>query len=220
VDTEVYREDDRTEVLEEIGVDPAVPITVFVGRITRQKGLPHLLDAAEHLMEGTQLVLLAGAADTPEIGREVAEHVERLKAGGRLRVFWIPEVLARPKVVQILSHATVFVCPSIYEPFGLVNVEAMACGTPVVASSVGGIPEIVVEAETGLLVEFRSGGDAIGSPVDPEGFARDLAERINSLLADPAKARQMGQAARKRVETEFAWPAIAQQTISLYRSLV
>jgi starch synthase len=220
VDTEVYREDDRTEVLEEIGVDPAVPITVFVGRITRQKGLPHLLDAAEHLMEGTQLVLLAGAADTPEIGREVAEHVERLKAGGRLRVFWIPEVLARRKVVQILSHATVFVCPSIYEPFGLVNVEAMACGTPVVASSVGGIPEIVVEAETGLLVEFRSGGDAIGSPVDPEGFARDLAERINSLLADPAKARQMGQAARKRVETEFAWPAIAQQTISLYRSLV
>jgi starch synthase len=219
VDTDVYRADDGTSVLERIGIDPSLPTTVFVGRITRQKGLPHLLDAAEHLMEGSQLVLLAGAADTPEIGREVADRVERLKAGGRLRVFWIPEVLPRGEVVQILSHATVFVCPSIYEPFGLVNVEAMACGTPVVASAVGGIPEIV-NAETGLLVRFEASGDAFGSPADPAGFAHDLADGINALLADPEKARTMGRAARERVEAEFAWPAIAQQTMALYRSLV
>lgn len=220
VDTDVYRADEGTAVMEKAGIDPAVPTTVFVGRITRQKGLPHLLDAAEHLMAGTQLVLLAGAADTEELGREVARHVDRLKAGGRLRVFWIPEMLPRREVVQILSHATVFVCPSIYEPFGLVNVEAMACGTPVVASAVGGIPEIVVDGETGRLVSFEPAGDAFGSPADPEGFARDLAERINALLADPTDARRMGQAARKRVEAEFAWPAIAQQTMALYRSLV
>ena len=218
VDTDVYRADDGTSVLERIGIDPSLPTTVFVGRITRQKGLPHLLDAAEHLAEGSQLVLLAGAADTPEIGREVAERVERLKAGGRLRVFWIPEVLPRGEVVQVLSHATVFVCPSIYEPFGLVNVEAMACGTPVVASAVGGIPEIV-NAETGRLVAFEPGGDAFGSPADPARFARDLADGINAFMADPEKARTMGKAARKRVEAEFAWPAIAQQTMALYGSL-
>ncbi|HUE95946.1 MAG TPA: glycogen synthase, partial [Longimicrobiaceae bacterium] len=219
VDTDVYSPDAGTDVLERIGIDAAMPTAAFVGRITRQKGLSHLLDAAAHLPAGSQLVLCAGAPDTEEIGREVAARVARLKEGGGARVVWIPEMLPRADVVQILSHATVFVCPSIYEPFGLVNVEAMACGTPVVASAVGGIPEIVTEGETGHLVAFEAGDDPFGSPADPERFARELAERMGALLADPATAARMGAAARARVEAEFAWPAIAERTAALYRSL-
>jgi alpha-maltose-1-phosphate synthase len=219
VDTAVYQPDERTDVLDRYGIDPTIPTTMFVGRITRQKGLPHLLDAAEHLVPGTQLVLCAGAPDTVALGREVENRVHALEAAGQLRVFWIPEMLPREDVVQLLSHATVFVCPSIYEPFGLVNVEAMACASPVVASAVGGIPEIVVEGETGHLVDFVAAGDPFGSPADPARFAADLADRINGLLADPDAARRMGQAARARVETEFAWPAIAQRTAELYASL-
>jgi alpha-maltose-1-phosphate synthase len=219
IDTLVYRPAQETDVLERLGIDPAAPTVAFVGRITRQKGLAHLLDAAEQLDPGTQLVLCAGAPDTPEIGREVEERVRELREAGRIRVFWIPEMLPRPEVVQLLSHATVFVCPSIYEPFGLVNVEAMACATPVVASAVGGIPEIVVEGETGHLVEFTPGDDAFGSPADPAAFAADLAHRINDLLADPDRAALMGKAARERVEVHFAWPAIAERTAKLYASL-
>lgn len=220
VDTDAYRPDPATDALERLGIDPALPTTVFVGRITRQKGLPHLLDAAERLTAGTQLVLCAGAPDTPEIEREVASHVAALQEAGRLRVVWIPAMLPREEIVQVLTHATVFVCPSIYEPFGLVNVEAMACGTPVVASAVGGIPEIVVEGETGHLVPFAPGDDAFGSPAEPGGFAADLADRINALLADPAAAAAMGSAARARVEAEFAWPAIARQTVALYERVL
>jgi alpha-maltose-1-phosphate synthase len=220
VDTDVYRPALETDVLERYGIDPATPTTVFVGRITRQKGLPHLLDAAAHLPPDSQLVLCAGAPDTPEIGQEVADRVQELREAGRLRIFWIPEMLPRQDVVQILSHATVLVCPSIYEPFGLVNVEAMACGTPVVASAVGGIPEIVVEGETGHLVGFASGDDAFGSPADPASFAAELAKATSGLLLDPGRAASMGQAARARVEAEFAWPAIARQTLDLYRSLL
>jgi alpha-maltose-1-phosphate synthase len=220
VDTDVYAPDTGTAVLERLGIDPGVPTAAFVGRITRQKGLPHLLDAAERLVPGTQLVLCAGAPDTEEIGREVAARVARLKEAGRLTVFWIPDMLPRAEVVQILSHATVFICPSIYEPFGLVNVEAMACGTPVVASAVGGIPEIVVEGETGHLVPLTPGDDPFGSPADPAAFAADLADATNRLLADPDRAAAMGRAARERVEAEFAWPAIARQTVELYARLV
>ena len=219
VDTVAYRPDPSIEGLDGLGIDPRLPSVVFLGRITRQKGLPHLLDAAEHLPAGTQLVLCAGAPDTPEIGREVAARVDSLREAGDLRVVWIPEMLPRPQAVRILSHATVFVCPSIYEPFGLVNVEAMACGAPVVASAVGGIPEIVVDGETGWLVPFDPGDDPFGSPADPAAFARDLAARIGQLLADPEQARRMGVAGRKRVEAEFAWPAIALATVALYRSL-
>ncbi len=219
VDPDAYRPDPATDVLERLGIDPDIPTAVFVGRITRQKGLAHLLDAAEYLPDGTQLVLCAGAPDTDQIRREVADRVQSIQDRARLRVFWIPDMLPREQVVQILSHATVFVCPSIYEPFGLVNVEAMACATPVVASAVGGIPEIVVDGETGYLVEFEAGGDVFRSPADPARFARDLADRINSLLLDPAAATRMGQAARQRVEARFAWPAIAQRTLALYRSL-
>jgi alpha-maltose-1-phosphate synthase len=220
VDTDVYAPDSGTAVLERIGMDPDSPSVAFVGRITRQKGVPHLLDAAEHLAAGSQLVLCAGAPDTEEIGREVAERVRDLQSEGRVRVIWIPEMLPRHEVVQILSHATAFVCPSIYEPFGLVNVEAMACGTPVVASAVGGIPEIVIEGETGHLVAFTPGDDPFGSPADPAAFAADLADAANRLLTDPARAAAMGRAARARVEAEFAWPAIARQTLELYRTLV
>jgi alpha-maltose-1-phosphate synthase len=220
VDPAVYRPDPATDVLERLGIDPSIPTAMFVGRITRQKGLPHLLDAAERLTEGTQLVLCAGAPDTEELGRAVETRVRALADAGRVRVFWIPEMLPRPEVVQLLSHATVFVCPSIYEPFGLVNVEAMACGTPVVASAVGGIPEIVVEGETGHLVSFEPGDDAFGSPADPAAFAAAMAERINGLLGDPAAARRMGTAARARVEAEFAWPAIGMRTAELYAELL
>ncbi len=220
VDTDTYRTDPDTDVLERFGIDPAAPTTAFVGRITRQKGLPHLLDAAGHLPPGSQLVLCAGAPDTKQIGREVADRVAELRDEGRLRVFWLPDMLPRREVVQILSHATVFVCPSIYEPFGLVNVEAMACGTPVVASSVGGIPEIVVDGETGYLVDFEPGDDAFGSPADPAAFASAMAESITTLLEDPERAAVMGRAARVRVESEFSWPAIARQTMDLYRQLV
>lgn len=219
VDPEVYRRDESTEGLKTVGIDPSLPTVVFLGRVTRQKGLPHLLDAAEHLPAGTQLVLCAGAPDTPAIGAEVDARVKALKERGRLHVVWIPEMLPRQTAVRILSHATVFVCPSVYEPFGLVNVEAMACGAPVVASAVGGIPEIVVDGETGWLVTFRPGDDPFGSPADPARFARDLADRIADLLSDPAAARRMGAAARARVEAEFAWPAIARTTADLYRSL-
>ena len=220
VDPGAYHRDEATDALGRLGIDPSLPTVVFLGRITRQKGLAHLLDAAGHLPDDTQLVLLAGAPDTPGIGAEIEERVGALRESGALRVVWIREMLPRPIAVQVLSHATVFVCPSIYEPFGLVNVEAMACGAPVVASAVGGIPEIVVEGETGHLVAFEPGDDAFGSPADPAGFARDLARRINALLADPDAARRMGAAGRARVEAEFAWPAIARRTVELYRTLV
>jgi alpha-maltose-1-phosphate synthase len=220
IDTAEYRPNRGTQVLERLGIDPQTTSVVFVGRITRQKGVPHLLDAAEHLTPGTQLVLLACTPNTPEIGREVADHVEALRARGNLRIVWVPEMLPRPDVIQILSHATVFVCPSIYEPFGLVNVEAMACEAAVVASAVGGIPEIVVEGETGHLVAFEPGDDAFGSPRDPEGFARNLADRVNGLLADPDRAARYGAAGRERVLEHFSWPAIAEQTAALYGELL
>ncbi len=219
IDVDVYAPDPRTDVCERIGMDLARSPVVFVGRITRQKGIVHLLDAAEHLPAGAQLVLLAGAPDTPEIGAEFRDHVARLRAAGH-DVVWVEEMLPRHEVVQVLSHAAVFVCPSIYEPFGLVNVEAMACEAPVVASAVGGIPEVVADGETGLLVRFEPGADAFGSPADPEGFARALAAAITSLLDDPERARAMGRAGRRRALEHFAWPAIAERTAELYRRLL
>ena len=218
IDAEEYHPDPGTDVLERLGVDPVVPSVMFVGRITRQKGITHLLDAAE-LFDPAQLILCAGAPDTPEIGEEMRRRVEALRRR-RPGVFWIEEMLARREVVQLLSHASVFVCPSVYEPFGLINVEAMACGVPVVASAVGGIPEIVVDGMTGALVAFEAGDDAIGSPRDPAGFARAFADRVNTLLADPALAARLGAAGRRRVLDEFQWDAIADATVGLYASLV
>jgi starch synthase len=214
IDTAQYVPDPGTDVLEKHGVDPARPYVVFVGRITRQKGLVHLLHAARSFDPAAQLVLCAGAPDTPEIAAEVTELVRGLDRDG---VLWIQEMLPKPEVIQLLTHATVFVCPSVYEPMGIVNLEAMACETAVVATATGGIPEVVADGETGLLVPISQGPD--GTPHDPERFAADLAERVNALLGDPARARAMGEAGRARAIEHFSWARIAERTVDLYASL-
>ena len=205
IDTTEYQPDPATDVLRRHGVDLGRPYVIFVGRITRQKGVPVLLRAASWLVPEAQLVLCAGAADTPELGAEVTELVDGLQAS-RSGVIWIPEMLPRHEIVQLLTHATVFATPSIYEPLGIVNLEAMACGTAVVASRIGGIPEVVADGETGLLV--------------PPGEPAPLAAALNTLTRDPDRARAMGQAGRKRAVAEFGWPAIAAQVAALYAELV
>jgi len=204
IDTEQYAPDPDTDVLEKYGVDAERPSVVFVGRITRQKGVEHLLEAARSFLPEAQLVLCAGSADTPELGAEVERRVADLQAT-RSGVIWLEQMLPKREVIQLLSHATVFACPSIYEPLGIVNLEAMACEAAVVASEVGGIPEVVVDGRTGFLVPLG------------ERFASDFAERTNALLADPEKARTMGRAGRERAVNDFAWGAIAEQTSALYR---
>lgn len=211
IDPDVYRPLDDPSVLERHGIDPDRPAVLFLGRITRQKGLTHLLEAAEHLPVDAQVVLLAGAPDTTELADEVRGRVERLRRE-RHGIVWIEQMLPRDDVVAILTHATVFVCPSVYEPFGLVNLEAMACGTAVVASAVGGIPEVVAEGETGRLVAY--------DPDDAGRFARDLRDAIVGLLEDPATARRMGERGRERVLQRFTWAGVAERTAALYRSLV
>jgi starch synthase len=218
IDTEEYRPDPGVDVLERIGVDPSRPSVVFVGRITRQKGVPFLLEAARSLSDDAQLVLCAGAPDTPELGAEVARLVEELRQS-RSGVFWIAEMLPKRDVIQLLSHATVFACPSIYEPLGIVNLEAMACEAAVVASAVGGIPEVVVDGTTGLLVPFEARDDGSPEPADPDAFVRGLAERLNALVDDPERAAAMGRAGRERAVESFAWGAIAEQTAAVYRRL-
>jgi alpha-maltose-1-phosphate synthase len=219
IDTERYRPDRGTDVLARYGVDPSRPLVVFVGRITRQKGVTYALDAALAFDPRAQFVLCAGAPDTPEIAAEIEAKVDRVRAAGG-DIAWIASMLPRDDVVQILSHATVFLCPSIYEPLGIVNLEAMACETAVVATSTGGIPEVVEDGETGLLVPFEPRGDGTRDPVDPARFAADIAERVNALLADPARAARMGEAGRRRAIEHFAWPAIARETAALYDRLV
>jgi starch synthase len=217
IDADEYRPDPRTDVLERHGIDAGRPTVAFVGRITRQKGVPYLVEAALHLDPSAQLVLCAGAPDTPEIGEEVRRGVERLRAE-RDGVVWIEEMLPKPDVIQILSHATVFACPSIYEPLGIVNLEAMACETAVVASATGGIVEVVDDGATGVLVpmELREG---TLEPRDPEGFVRGLVEGLNAMVRDPSRAAAMGRAGRERAVAHFAWPAIAEQTSAVYRRL-
>jgi starch synthase len=210
IDTELYRPDPATDVLDRLGLDPARPFVLFVGRITRQKGVPHLLRAVRDIDPSAQVVLCAGAPDTPEIDREFRELYEELD---RVRdgVHWIPRMLPRPEVIQLLTHAAVFVCPSVYEPLGIVNLEAMACGTPVVASRVGGIPEVVEDGVTGLLV-----------PVDEEHavFETGLARALDRVLGDPEAARRMGEAGRERAVGEFGWDAIARRTARLYAEIL
>ena len=205
IDSAEYAPDPGTTVLDRLGVDPSRPAVIFVGRITRQKGVPVLLRAASRLAVEAQLVLCAGQPDTPELAAEVTDLVTGLQAS-RSGVIWIPEMLPKREIIQLLSHATVFVCPSLYEPLGIVNLEAMACGTAVVGTRVGGIPEVVADGETGLLV----------LPDDPAA----LAAALNTLILDPARATAMGAAGRKRAAAEFGWDAIAAQTVQLYQDLV
>ncbi len=197
-------------VLTELGVDLSRPIVAFVGRITRQKGVAHLVAAAHHFDPAVQLVLCAGAPDTPEIAEEIASAVQQLSQS-RTGVFWVREMLPQPKIDEILSAATVFVCPSVYEPLGIVNLEAMACATAVVASDVGGIPEVVADQQTGLLVHY----DAEAT----ETFERDLAEAVNALVADPQRAGRYGLAGRQRCIDHFSWARIAEQTVQIYRTV-
>jgi len=200
----------QDSVLEELGVDRSRPIVAFVGRITRQKGVAHLIAAAHYFAPEIQLVLCAGAPDTPEIAAEVTSAVQEL-ARARNGVFWVREMLPIGKIREILSAATVFVCPSVYEPLGIVNLEAMACATAVVASDVGGIPEVVADRQTGLLVHYDAS--------DPAFFERRLAEAVNSLVADTGTARQYGIAGRQRCIQEFSWAHIAEQTLEIYRKV-
>jgi starch synthase len=219
VDTEEYRPDPGTDVLKPYGVTPDRPIVLFVGRIARQKGIVHLLEAARLLDPRAQLVLCAATPDTEEILRETRSRIEELRTLGRA-VIWIDRMLPRRDVVQLLSHATVFCCPSIYEPLGIVNLEAMACEAAVVATATGGIPEVVEDGRTGLLVPIDPRDDGTGEPKDGERFARDLAEAINELVGSPEQARALGRAGRQRVIERFSWPAVAERTIDLYRRVI
>jgi starch synthase len=218
IDTTLYRPVAETDALERYGVDPAQPIVLFVGRITRQKGIIHLARAIPMLDRGVQVVLCAGAPDTPEIGAEMEQAVAHAQREHG-QVVWIREHLPREAVIQFYSHATVFCCPSIYEPFGIINLEAMACGTPVVASAVGGIPEVVLDGLTGLLVPVSIEEGDTFEPLDPHQFSADLAASINRLLEDPSLRERMARVGRQRVEREFAWSAIARQTADLYANL-
>jgi len=218
IDLKEYQQTSSTAALVKYGVDLNRPYVLFVGRITRQKGVTHLVEAIQYMPPGTQVVLCAGAPDTPEIAAEMREKVEEAKLINP-NVVWIEKMVTKPEAIELYSNCAVFCCPSVYEPFGIINLEAMACRAPVVASATGGILEVVVDGETGYLVPFEA--DPVTTfPVDPDKFARDLAARVSSLLADPAKAKQFGEAGRKRVEDTFAWDAIAGQTIELYRKLI
>ncbi|MFI6266711.1 glycogen synthase [Micromonospora sp. NPDC051006] len=218
IDTRQYAPDPGTDVLDRLGIDPALPSVVYVGRITRQKGLPYLLRAARELPTDTQLVLLAGAPDTAEIAAEVEGLVAELRAN-RSGVVWVAEMLPKHEVIQVLTHATLFACPSVYEPMGIVNLEAMACETAVVATATGGIPEVVADGETGLLVPIEQAGDGSGRPLDPQRFVADLAARMNELLADPKRITEFGLAGRRRAVEHFSWDAIAARTLEVYRSV-
>ena len=221
IDTELYRPDHGTDVIERLGIDPSRPSVVFVGRITRQKGLPYLLRACHDLPAETQIVLLAGAPDTPEIAAEVEGLAIQLRNARDARgVIWVQEMLPKHEVIQVLTHATVFVCPSIYEPMGIVNLEAMACETAVVATATGGIPEVVADGETGVLVPIDQVSDGTGTPIDPDRFVNDLAAALTAVVEDPARAKEMGLAGRRRAVEKFSWATIAEDTMAVYRSLL
>jgi starch synthase len=246
IDLNQYQYTPDTSALTKYGVDPTKPYVLFVGRITRQKGVTHLVDAIPHLPPGTQVVLCAGAPDTPEIAAEMRDKVEAVRKqtigsqqavlelttpdGGHAlatgdptgtghNIVWIEQMVTKEEAIQLYSHCAVFCCPSVYEPFGIINLEAMACGAPVVASATGGILEVVVEDQTGHLIRFTA-DPTTNMPTEPARFSQDLATKITALLSRPEQAKAMGQAGRKRVEDHFSWTSIATQTHNLYQSLI
>ncbi len=219
IDLNEYQHTDSTAALKRLGVDPTQPYALFVGRIARQKGIIHLVNAIRHMDPGFQVVLCAGAPDTPEIATEMKAAVARAQQD-RGGIVWIEEMVDTPTKIELYSNAGVFVCPSIYEPFGIINLEAMACDTAVVASAVGGIKEVVVDGETGILVPLDQMDESPFEPRDPEIFAKALAAAVNSVMGDPEKQAAMGKAGRRRAEETFGWDAIAERTVELYRSLV
>lgn len=219
IDVSLWERDEDDDAVRALGIDPSRPSVVFVGRNTRQKGVPYLLRAAQQLPAEVQLVLCLGAADTPELAAETAELIAGLQAE-RDGVVVIERMLPRRELIQVLSHATAFACPSIYEPLGIVNLEAMACGAAVVASATGGIPEVVAHGETGLLVPLEQVTDGTGTPLDPQKFVDDFAAALNEVVSDPEKARAMGEAGRRRAEENFSWDSIAQTTLDVYRSVL
>lgn len=219
IDPEEYHPGQPTSVVEELGVDPAVPYVLFVGRITRQKGITHLLRALRHVRSGTQVVLCAASPDTPEIGAETEELVREVRNQGHCRVHWFDAPMPKEQLIALYAHAAVFVCPSIYEPFGIINLEAMSCSTPVVAAQVGGIPEIVVPGQTGYLVPFATEGEQSAEPRDPDRYAKDLAQAVNAILDDPEQGAVFGRQARQRVLKQFSWRSVAAQTLEWYRVL-
>jgi alpha-maltose-1-phosphate synthase len=218
IDLSGWARDERPDAVRGLGIDPGRPSVVFVGRITRQKGLPYLLRAAERLPGDVQLVLCAGAPDTHEIAAEVSGLVDRLQERRR-GVVWIERMLPRDELCQVLSAATTFVCPSVYEPLGIVNLEAMACEAAVVGTATGGIPEVVEEGVTGRLVPIDQVADGTGTPRDPERFVADLAAVLTEVTSDPVRARAMGVAGRRRAEKLFSWDAIAERTMDVYRAV-
>ena len=219
IDPDEYRPTPNRKVLESYGIDPDMPFILFVGRITRQKGIVHLVNAVPELREGIQIVLCAGQPDTREIGEQMEQAVDLARAAGKRRLVWIRKMVERNDLITLYTHASLFVCPSVYEPFGIINLEAMACQTPVVGTRVGGIPEIIVDGEHGLLVDIAARGGTDFEPADPKRFSRDLAAAVNQLLDDPARLQKMGRAARQRVEEQFSWKAVATRTLEFYREL-
>ncbi|MGP0221252.1 glycogen synthase [Paenarthrobacter sp. NCHU4564] len=219
IDVSLWQRDEDDDAIRALGIDPAKPSVVFVGRNTRQKGVPYLLRAASSLPADVQLVLCLGAADTPELAAETARLIGELQQT-REGVIVIERMLPRRELIQVLSHATAFACPSIYEPLGIVNLEAMACGAAVVASATGGIPEVVQHGETGLLVPLDQVTDGTGTPLDPDKFVSDFAAALNEVVSDPARARTMGAAGRRRAEEHFSWESITETTLEVYRSVL
>jgi glycogen synthase len=219
IDPEEYHPRKSQDLLPKNGIDPNKPYILFVGRIARQKGIIHLVNAIKYMDSGFQVVLCAGAPDTPEIADEMKRAVAEAQST-REGVIWIEQMVTKEVVYQLYSHAAVFCCPSIYEPFGIINLEAMACETAVVASAVGGIKEVVVDGETGFLVPLEQMQKTPFEPVDPDKFSRDMAEKINRLMADEALRTKFGEAGRKRAVEKFSWAAIAAETKKMYESLI